>query len=149
MGGRLSGVPLGPKAAELVNNLIRTIKTREGKDGTSQTVDLQERWLFSTHGRVAMTFTTPGKRAAEISTKIGGVPFDLRDIRRTCETMLTKIGVSKDLRAQLLSHGLSGVQDAHYDRHDYLDEKRSALLTWETYLGKIRGQEATRTLQNT
>lgn len=138
-------LPLGPKAAELVTTLIRIIKTREGKPGTEQGISLRDRWLFSTHGRVAMTFTTPGKRAAEISAMMGGEPFDLRDIRRTCETMLAKLGVSKDLRAQLLSHGLSGVQDAHYDRHDYLDEKHRALQVWEAHLAKICPEVAPRT----
>ncbi len=132
-------LPLGPKATELVQVLITAIKTREEvrNHKTVTALDLQDQWLFSTHGRVAMAFTTPGKRVAELSAKLGGEAFDLRDIRRTCETMLAKIGVSKDLRAQLLSHGLSGVQDAHYDRHDYLDEKRKALFAWEVYLTKI------------
>jgi hypothetical protein len=44
------------------------------------------------------------------------------------------LGVSKDIRAQIQSHGLSGVQTRHYDRHDYLNEKREALLLWENYL---------------
>lgn len=48
-------------------------------------------------------------------------------IRRTVETRLAAAGVSKEVRAQLQSHGLGGVQDRHYDRHDYLPEKRAAL----------------------
>lgn len=66
-----------------------------------------------------------------------GEPFDLRDIRRTCETMLAGMGISRDTRAHLLSHGLSGVQAAHYDRHSYFDEKRAALLAWEARLEEI------------
>ena len=50
-------------------------------------------------------------------------PFQLRDLRRTCETMLAGLGVSSDIRAQLQSHGLGGVQNRHYDRHDYAPEK--------------------------
>ena len=64
-------------------------------------------------------------------------PFDLRDIRRTCETMLAGLGISRDVRAQLLSHGISGVQAAHYDRHAYTDEKRAALVAWERKLDEI------------
>lgn len=48
-------------------------------------------------------------------------------IRRTVETRLAAAGVSKEVRAQLQSHGLGGLQDRHYDRHDYLNEKRLAL----------------------
>ena len=77
---------------------------------------------------------TPGKRVKEISEAMGGESFDLRDIRRTAETHLAKIGVIQDIRAQLLSHGISGVQARHYDRHGYEKEKRAALERWEDYL---------------
>ena len=53
----------------------------------------------------------------------------MRDIRRTVETMRAGLGVSKDTRVQLLSHGISAVQAAHYDQHTYTDEKRAALVT--------------------
>lgn len=56
-------------------------------------------------------------------------PFTVGDIRRTVETRLAAEGVSLEVRAQLQSHGLGGVQAKHYDRHDYLDEKRGALET--------------------
>jgi hypothetical protein len=51
--------------------------------------------------------------------------------------MLAGMGISRDTRAQLLSHGLSGVQAAHYDRHSYTDEKRAALVAWEQRLDDI------------
>jgi len=37
------------------------------------------------------------------------------------------MGIHKDTRAQLLSHGISGVQAAHYDRYEYFSEKQNAL----------------------
>ncbi|MBV8656561.1 MAG: integrase family protein [Burkholderiales bacterium] len=61
-------------------------------------------------------------------------PFRFGDIRRTAETHLAKLRVSKDIRSQLQSHGLSGVQDRHYDRYDYMEEKAKVLVRWETYL---------------
>ena len=79
--------------------------------------------------------------AAEVCAGIGGEPFNVRDIRRTVETMLAALGISKDTRAQLLSHGISGVQAAHYDRHSYADEKRAALVAWEARLEAIRQAE--------
>jgi integrase len=60
--------------------------------------------------------------------------FELRDLRRTCETMLAALGVSSDIRAQVQSHGLGGVQARHYDRHNYMAEKRSTLETWSRQL---------------
>jgi len=57
-------------------------------------------------------------------------------IRRTVETRLAAARVSKDVRAHLQSHGLGGVQDRHYDRHSYIDEKREALVTLRAMLEK-------------
>lgn len=54
--------------------------------------------------------------------------FTVGDVRRTVETVLAR-HVSSDVRAQLQSHGLGGVQARHYDRHSYEDEKRAALDT--------------------
>ena len=50
--------------------------------------------------------------------------FTVSDLRRTWETHAAKLGVSKDLRGQVASHGISGVQDSHYDRYDYMSQKR-------------------------
>jgi len=37
-----------------------------------------------------------------------------------------------------LSHGrTSGVQGKHYERYDYLDEKRAALVLWEKHLARL------------
>lgn len=60
--------------------------------------------------------------------------FQFSDLRRTAETRLAALGISKDVRAQLQSHGLSGVQTRHYDQYDYMVEKRAALQTWEAFL---------------
>lgn len=118
-------LPLAPRAAALVAGLVERAK---GKDSP---------FLFSTHGKVPMTFTTPGKRVVEICASMGAEHFDLKDIRRTVETELAAMGISRDTRAQLLSHGISGVQAAHYDRHTYTDEKRAALVAWEARLDAI------------
>jgi hypothetical protein len=65
--------------------------------------------------------------------------FTPGDIRRTVETRLAAEGWSKDVRAQLQSHGLGGVQDRHYDKHDYLAEKREAI---ETLFSVLNGSGA-------
>ncbi len=118
-------LPLAPKAAVIVERLVERAKK------------LETALLFSSSGKTQLVETTPGKRAAEICKGMKSEPFDLRDIRRTCETMLAGMGISRDTRAQLLSHGLSGVQAAHYDRHTYTDEKRAALVSWEQRLDDI------------
>ena len=129
-------LPLAPKAAAIVEKLIERAKA------------LETPLLFSSFGKTQLVETTPGKRATAICKAMKCEAFDLRDIRRTCETMLAGMGISRDTRAQLLSHGLSGVQAAHYDRHSYTDEKRAALVAWEQRLDDIAtGRHAANVVQ--
>lgn len=118
-------LPLGPKAAEWVGALVQRAR------------DMQAQSLFVQRRRV-MDPGTPGKRLAELATEIGSEPFTVADVRRTVETMLAGMGISRDIRAQLLSHGIAGVQAMHYDRHAYTQEKRRALEAWEQKLEGLR-----------
>lgn len=67
--------------------------------------------------------------AGEIAERAGINDFQLKRVRSGIETALAAAGVSRDIRGQLQSHGLGGVQDRHYDAHTYLAEKRQALDT--------------------
>ena len=62
-----------------------------------------------------------------VEAKETGATFTPGELRITVETRLAGAGVPRETRAQLQSHGLGGVQSRHYDKHDYLDEKREAL----------------------
>lgn len=108
-----------------VTNPVREVIERRLKLG--------DPWVFSSAGRKPVHPHTPGKAVEAIAA--GG--YCLRDIRRTCETRMAEMGIRKDLRAQIQSHGLGGVQDRHYDRHDYLPEKRRALEAWAA---RLRGE---------
>ncbi|HCE1977656.1 TPA: integrase arm-type DNA-binding domain-containing protein [Vibrio parahaemolyticus] len=61
-------------------------------------------------------------------------PFTPRDLRRTCKTLMGAIGISKSLRDRLQNHALNDVSSKHYDRYEYLPEKRIALESWEQKL---------------
>ena len=65
-------------------------------------------------------------------------PFTWKNVRVTVETLLAAQGVSAEVRAWLLSHGRSGVQQKHYDRYSYLPEKRAALEQWGRYLDRLK-----------
>lgn len=90
--------------------------------------------------------------AMQNAGELPGGPFTLGDLRRTVETRLAADGISPHVRAHLQSHGLSGVQAKHYDRHDYLAEKRGALESLRrifahdaatvTAIGKARARKA-------
>lgn len=92
--------------------------------------------MFSTNGRVPLRKETVALLVTEIAKemkKAGELergPFPMRDLRRTAETHMTALGISSDVRAQIQSHGLGGIQARHYDRHDYMPEKRAALEKW-------------------
>ena len=137
-------LPLATEGVLIIENLITRARKQEEASASKERREpiYSSLWLFSSHGKTQLVDTTPGKRAAEISRALKGEPFDLRDIRRTAETMLAGMGISKDTRAQLLSHGLSGVQAAHYDRHSYTNEKRAALTAWEARLQLITTNES-------
>lgn len=85
-----------------------------------------------THGQTGADHAAAFKRVKKISGEMveageASEPFTISDLRRTVETRLAALKVPMDVRAQIQSHGLGGVQARHYDRHDYADEKREAL----------------------
>ena len=62
--------------------------------------------------------------------------FVPRDLRRTVKTLSGEIGLSKDIRDRVQNHALNDVSSKHYDRYDYLAEKRIALESWEQKLNE-------------
>ena len=63
--------------------------------------------------------------------------FVARDLRRTCKTLMGELGVSKELRDRIQNHALQDVSSKHYDRYDYLSEKRKALELWERRVNSV------------
>jgi integrase len=53
--------------------------------------------------------------------------FRAKRIRSGVETTLASLRVSQETRGHLLSHGVTGVQAASYDGHDYASQKQEAL----------------------
>lgn len=100
---------------------------------------LKSEWAFTTIGTVPVTPHTLMVDVREIAATMVNEgeamqAFSLSDLRRTAETTLASLGVSQDVRAQIQSHGLGGVQQKHYNRHDYRAEKREALEKWAAWL---------------
>lgn len=58
---------------------------------------------------------------------VGIKDFKAKRIRSGVETILAAARITSDHRGRLQSHGIAGVQNRHYDGHDYLAEKRNAL----------------------
>lgn len=71
-----------------------------------------------------------------------GTPhFTPRDLRRTWKTLSGAAGLSKEIRDRMQNHARSDVSSRHYDRYDYLAEKRAAMEAWEAYLDRILSGE--------
>jgi integrase len=64
-------------------------------------------------------------------------PPNPHDLRRTLETRMAAMGVAKDIRDRVLNHISRDVGAKHYDRHDYIAEKRAALTKWDERLRSI------------
>lgn len=96
---------------------------------------------FTNDGATALRLETVSTAVTGISKKLaqqhGMEPFRFGDLRRTAETMLASLGIDRETRAHLLSHGREGVQAKHYDRHNYLPEKRAAMGRWNEYLSSM------------
>ena len=112
-------LPLTPKTRAWVEELLALNADAPG--------------IFSTDGRSTIWPNT----ASNVAHEISGGAYRLGDIRRTAETEMGRLKIGKDIKAQLLSHGLGDVQSRHYDKYAYLDQKLDALTKWESYLDSI------------
>jgi hypothetical protein len=83
--------------------------------------------LSTDKGETHLAATTLSRWAVDAATSIPN--FQAKRIRSGVETILAANRVNTEMRGRLQSHGISGVQSRHYDGHDYMGEKRSALMT--------------------
>jgi integrase len=121
---------------------LRELNDKRGLQLTANDGSSLANTPFSADGKRRLCLDTLSHAVSEISTKLkrekGIEPFDQRDLRRAVETQLQKLGIDKEVRAHLLSHGRSqGIQSKHYERYDFLDEKRLALRKWTAHLQRI------------
>ena len=108
---RVHPVPLVPLAEDALRSAHPTGEFALSTDG----------------GETHIHATTLSKWAQEAASEAGVANFQAKRIRSGVETLLASRRVSREDRGRLQSHGIGGVQDASYDAHDYLDEKRAAL----------------------
>ena len=98
--------------------------------------------LSTNEGVKPISATTLSSWAHDAAVK--SIPgFQLKRVRSGVETVLAANGVNREVRGQLQSHGLTGVQARHYDGHDYLPEKLHALeLLFAVLTGKPKANAA-------
>lgn len=78
-----------------------------------------------TKGDIPLDNNTLGRWAKAVAPMIEN--FSAKRIRSGVETALASVGISREIRGHLQSHGIAGIQARHYDAHDYLPEKLRAL----------------------
>jgi integrase len=59
--------------------------------------------------------------------------FTIHDLRRTAKTKLQEMGVDEFISERCLNHAIRGVAGT-YGRHDFFDERKTALQLWANYL---------------
>jgi integrase len=148
---RIHMLPLTESTFEIVKRRLDAMHLARGearrKGDADSLLAPESMWLFSTDDRAGMreeTISELVKNLSEQMVEAGEArePFQLRDLRRTAETMLAKLGIGPNIRGEVQSHGLGGVQKRHYDQHDYLEEKRAALQLWACHLAALKSRTA-------
>lgn len=132
-----------------VEKLIDWSKTKNGKPHTiplpRQAVDILTARPVNRHGLFFPHGIKPDQPATLSATdhliarylKTGAQPFTARDLRRTWKTLTGAAGIAKEARDRLQNHARGDVASKHYDRWDYMPEKRAAMAAWEAYLDRI------------
>lgn len=125
------GTTLEPHIVPLTNfhlNLLDEIKLETGHNT----------YLFPAQGGAAPRRYDALTNAVRKYVAASGVgSFSPRDMRRTFKTIAGSMGISLELRNRLQGHAMTDVGSVHYDRYDYLTEKRAAMTAWTAGLAKI------------
>lgn len=126
-GARLQSIPLLPAAREALDTLLA--------------LNAGEFPLSVNGGESPLSAKTIADWAKDAAAGVKWSPtdkpmgqFQAKRIRSGVETALASLRVSQETRGHLLSHGVTGVQAASYDGHDYATQKREALETLYRFL---------------
>lgn len=67
----------------------------------------------------------------------GMEPFTPRDLRRTWKSRAKDAGIDRFTRDLIQQHAQNDTGSKHYDRADYMPEKRAAMEKWSTWLDAV------------
>lgn len=99
---------------------------------------LNDEFLFpAKNGMEPLRLDGYSKAITRLCKQFNIEPFTPKDLRTTFKTLSGKAGLTKEIRDRIQNHALTDVSTKHYDRYDYLKEKREALLKWDSFLKRI------------
>jgi integrase len=138
-------VPLAPAVVEELDRLAlaRQVKAKVKKPDPKQWP--QAGPVISIRGKLPISCFSQAKTAldaevAKVRQNIEPIsPWRLHDLRRTLATGLQRLGVRFEVTEAVLNHvsgarsGVAGI----YQRHDWRDEKQSALEAWARHMSAI------------
>jgi integrase len=134
--GRAHFVPLSPMAQNAIRDALELIEDDQPFLFPSR--HKRDKPMTAHALAVAMA-----RFAQQIDTKVAAAktwkatPPTPHDLRRTLRTRLTAIGIPQRTCDALLNHTPHDIGNRHYNKHDYLKEKRDALVAWENVLTTI------------
>lgn len=121
-------LPLPEIAIEILDDLV----TNDGGYFFPHRVDPKRHAIYTSPNKLCELYA--GENTLE--------RFTPRDLRRTWKTLAGRAGISKEMRDRLQNHvGKSDVSTRHYDRYDYLPERRTAMKTWNAFMQRILAGE--------
>ncbi len=131
-------VPLSPMARAVVLELLQEIGPAQqalipSKDGSGA---VRAHTLTNAVGRFGEGVAQDNPTLTGAASWIADRPT-AHDLRRTVETRLSSLGISKEDRDAALNHVNSSVGRKHYDRYDRAAEKRRALNAWGASLARV------------
>lgn len=135
-------VPLAPAVVDEMDRLALAVRVKAKEDSPDE-----KRWpkvgpVMSIRGTVALSCFSQAKTALDIAVaKDAGAikPWRVHDLRRTLATGLQRLGVRFEVTEAVLNHvsgarsGVAGI----YQRHDWKDEKRTALDAWARHIAAL------------
>lgn len=136
-------VPLSPEAKAEFDRLATVgMPTNDGREA--------EHWpnsgyVLSTTGRTPISGFTKAKNAldAHVEKDRGGRPlaaWRIHDLRRSAATGFQRLGIRFEVTEAVLNHvsGAKGGIAGIYQRHDWKEEKRTALDAWARHIRSIQ-----------
>ena len=120
-------IPLAPQVIEWLNELkVRAcgseylFPSRRSSKSPHMGADTLNRAISKMFGREV-------RQSKHSKNLMGDMEyFTVHDLRRTCRTLLAKLGTSSHVAERCLNHKLKGVESV-YNQHDYFEERKAAL----------------------